>query len=622
MRSGWDHAWRTIQLDENLSLSYVPLGLFAWASGDPTQAKKYLARAIELDPKNASANLAIAWLFTGHYGDDWMVSRIVENPAVLATNNASEQFLIELFTTDLQDRHEIITKELERDPNSVAGLISMGSLYHFYYNQYDKALSWYVEALELAPDDGLPYLRIAMILDRLGKSDWASAWLELGNMRAGGRRWDILDVSLMQDIHREQSLGIDFIHSSAQSINSFGRSLSVRLKLLLDSGENERALEVCQLEVPQFVGIAGNSEQPSLFRIIEDPFRLGQGNVLDISLHNRVSYFRKAIASRLIPEEAIPAIQGGSSGVFTFYMKIGRPQPEGRFPHANITWGLLESTTFTDPLQLIVNYGEYSVLMRSFEDGFIDIRDGDKYTSITNQILDSDTYYQIWWVVNQRRNTYDVYMQGGSQFPNRTLILRNLAFRKKTEATLKRLLIVNDLLRGHDPIYMDDFFIFPDGRNLDVPSSDWILVNDFEDGQLEDWAIAEWSNYLFENSELIFQVLRVLRVNGLNEEAENVVEFFRMLRGRWNLHDRPWEGVPLCRIAGLERDRPTLLSILREINATGYAERNFDRYPEFDFIRDDPEFQELVDEMEARLDAQLARVEKMQFDGDLPVPFE
>jgi TolB-like protein len=618
----WDQAWRAIQMDDTISLAYVPLALSSWVSGDPTQAKEFLERAYELDPKNAFANIARVWLYTEHFGDLWMVSRIVQTTGALDSENTCTQFLIRLSTSDPRERHGNITTELERDPHSVVALISMGSLYHFYYNQYDEALSWYLKALELAPDASLPYLRIAMILDRLGKPDEASAWLMLRNVRVGGRRLDAMGDSAMLDLHREQAVGIDFINSSAQSINAFGRSLSERLEDLINAGEYERALEVCKMEVPELVGSIVNFNDPSLFRVVEDPFMLNQGNVLDISLEDRASFVRKAIASRVLPPDFINSLLGGSNGVFTFYMKLGRPKPEGRFPHTNTTWGLLDLETLPIPLDSNFLYREYSVLMRSFEDGFIDIRDGDRYTTLINEILTSGTYYQIWLVVNQLRNTYDVYIQGGAQFPKQTLIQRNAAFRKRTDAPLNRFLIVNDLLRGCDPIYMDDLYIFPDGQNLDHPSSDWLLLDDFEDGNLDGWRIVGWTDYLLNDIEMVLQIVRVLQANGLQENAGKLLDIVRAHEVSWSWGDRPWERVPRCRIAGLEEDRAEVLAILRSINKSGYAERNFGRYPEFEFIRDDPEFQQLVGEMEARLDAQLARVEQMQSDGIIPIPFE
>jgi hypothetical protein len=618
----WDQAWRAIQMDDTISLAYVPLALSSWVSGDPTQAKKYLVRANELDPKNAFANIARVWLYTEHFGDLWMVSRIVQTTGALDSENACTRFLIRLSTSDPRERHEIITTELERDPHSIVALISMGSLYHFYYNQYDEALSWYLKALELAPDASLPYLRIAMILDRLGKPDEASAWLMLRNVRVGGRSEGGNGASTMLNIYREEALGIDFINSSAQSINAFGRSLSERLEDLINAGEYERALDVCKMEVPELVGSIVNSNDPSLFRVVEDPFFLNQGNVLDISLEDRASFVRKAIASRVLPPDFINSLEGGSKGVFTFYMKFGRPIPEGRFPHTNVTWGLLDLETLPIPLDSNFLYREYSVLMRSFEDGFIDIRDGDRYTTLINEILTSETYYQIWLVVNQFRNTYDVYIQGGAQFPKQTLIQRKAGFRKRTDAPLNRFLILNDLLRGQDPFYLDDLFIFPDGQNLDLPSSDWLLLDDFEDGNLDGWGIVGWTDHLFNDTELMFQIVRVLKANGLHENAGKLLDMMRARSAPWSWGDRPWERVPLCRIAVLEKDRAVVLSILRSINKSGYAERNFGRYPEFEFIRDDPEFQQLVGEMEARLDAQLARVEQMRSDGKIPIPFE
>jgi hypothetical protein len=260
--------------------------------------------------------------------------------------------------------------------------------------------------------------------------------------------------------------------------------------------------------------------------------------------------------------------------------------------------------------------------MRSFEDGFIDIRDGDRYTTLINEILTSETYYQIWLVVNQLRNTYDVYIQGGAQFPNQTLIQRNAGFRKRTDAPLNRFLILNDLLRGQDPVYLDDLFIFPDGQNLDLPSSDWLLLDDFEDGNLDGWGLVGWTDHLLNDTELMFQIVRVLKANGLHENAGKLLDSVRPHSAPWSWGDRPWERVPRCRIAGLEEDRAAVLSILRSLNKSGYAERNFERYPEFDFIRDDPEFQELVGEMEARLNAQLARIEEMQAAGEIPGPFD
>ena len=91
--------------------------------------------------------------------------------------------------------------------------------------------------------------------------------------------------------------------------------------------------------------------------------------------------------------------------------------------------------------------------------------------------------------VDHAANTYDVYAQGGTEFPTQTKVGTGAAYRNETFENLDRIMFLSsagnttDGVKGKDPMYFDDFYVDPTSENLTVPG-DPIIVPPMEGAKL------------------------------------------------------------------------------------------------------------------------------------------
>ncbi len=229
-------------------------------------------------------------------------------------------------------------------------------------------------------------------------------------------------------------------------------------------------------------------------RVVEDPFNMGQGNVLEIypGVPLSTSSLNHTITRSLSDDQSIKVDLEDLNAVSTFYFRVGRPLVDGVPGEADMTWGMVADTAKGD--NPIHAYGSYSVLGRIEANGGIDIRDGGSYVNLQDvnagEGLDTQTWYEIWFVVNHGANTFEQYVRGGTDFPVQTKMTwegnegGNAAYRNQTVDPLDTLLFITsagntDLIKGKDPMYLDDFYVDHTGRNLNTPGG-FIKVDDFE----------------------------------------------------------------------------------------------------------------------------------------------
>lgn len=251
----------------------------------------------------------------------------------------------------------------------------------------------------------------------------------------------------------------------------------------------------------------GNFQVQATATVVADPFNLGQGKVLaldpGVPLPTTTDSLNHTI-ERAVPEEQQIWVTNPKA---TFYFKVGRPLVAGNPGEADLTWGMAasgERATADGPL----GYGQYSVLGRIEIDGRIDIRgataDGTNYFNLMTEDdgIETQTYYEIWFVVDYLTNTFEQYVKGGTNYPEQTkmtwagfdpqtraegMVDKGL-FRAEPDTPLDTILFIStagnpsDGIKGKDPMYIDDLYIDPTGENLTSPSGPTgLVVLDFED---------------------------------------------------------------------------------------------------------------------------------------------
>jgi len=120
---------------------------------------------------------------------------------------------------------------------------------------------------------------------------------------------------------------------------------------------------------------------------------------------------------------------------------MSRPLVAGVPGEADITWGLADSTTRSaagSPLA----YGAYSVLGRIETNGIIDIRDGGSYKDLAVAPLETEAWYEFWFVVDHFTNTFTQYVKGGTDFATQTKVFEGAAYRNATVNNLDTMLFI------------------------------------------------------------------------------------------------------------------------------------------------------------------------------------
>lgn len=222
--------------------------------------------------------------------------------------------------------------------------------------------------------------------------------------------------------------------------------------------------------------------------IVDDPFGLNQGGVFELTHGVQVTDIGTALNQTL--SFAIPAAQQivadltDQTKVSTFYFKVGRPTVGGAPAEVDTVFSLAstQNSSETDPP---LYYSQGSVIARYEKDGGIDYYDDSTYipTGIANETgppNDTNTYYEIWYVVNHSKlaakGEFDIYIQGGTDFPTQTKLTGDTPALYRSAATdpLDTFTIItstgNDAEKGKDPIYFDDFYIDNSGENLTSPT--------------------------------------------------------------------------------------------------------------------------------------------------------
>ncbi|MEZ5277788.1 MAG: FG-GAP-like repeat-containing protein [Opitutaceae bacterium] len=505
----------------------------------------------------------------------------------------------------------------------------IGDLYRV-LGDLEAAVWWTERALRVAPESDLANsLQVKVHLLR-GEVDEALAFFRenpTGRLpHAVGANGDPLLLALP---YYGSGLGAEQAEDSV--------SLLPLLDALLAKGRTEQALGFCRTHFAAESDPPGDDPGRATFRVAADPFEPGGDGVLEFDpgflrgeiwewnpghVITRWHPRHRSAAIRLPPAARITA-----SGRRTLYLRIGRPAFDPRTAVMDFVWGLASSAGSSD--YAAPTYGDLSIQSRYAPDGGLELRDGTAFVELVAAPTETAVFHELWYVVDPDSNTFDVHIRGGRRFPDQTAIFREAHYRKETREALDLLVLVQNTgqapadLRRRLPVYVDDIWVYPDGENLGVPGEGWVPVDDFEDGELSGWMrrLVRCDHLLdITRAGLALGVVRTLQAAGRKEAAGNLLDGIEAtVESTW-LPDRNENRALWARIHALRGDRAGVLTDLRTLFASGQTGWYWDgllRRDEWEPYLDDPEIRAAFAELDRVRDTQLARIRKMEQQGEL-----
>jgi hypothetical protein len=222
----------------------------------------------------------------------------------------------------------------------------------------------------------------------------------------------------------------------------------------------------------------GNFATTPTTTVVADPFGGNQGNVLAINpgVPSMMNSLNQTI-ERAIPAELQIVNPITESKPVTLYFRLGRPLVSGSASEADLTWGAVADEARGTEAGLF-GYGSYSFVGRIETDGIIDIRDQSatpRYQNLSTVPLETQIWYEIWFVVDHFNNTFSQYVTGG-EYTTQTLVYTDAEYQHKTTENLDTLLFITAAggtseIKGKDDMYLDDFYIDVGGVNLTSPTA-------------------------------------------------------------------------------------------------------------------------------------------------------
>jgi hypothetical protein len=230
--------------------------------------------------------------------------------------------------------------------------------------------------------------------------------------------------------------------------------------------------------------------------IVDDPVASGQGKVAAIV--NPIGSTDGSNSSMVLPLGEFAIVDPFPlTTKQTFYFKLLRPLVDGSPGELNTTIGFMSSEEWgissgvTPPVnteEVFPSWGQYSSIVRYETDGIFDIRDGGAYYNISETAQDTNVWYEVWMVHDHADNSYQVYLKGGADYPEQTLVTvevvidenttafagNKAAYRVQTFTPLDWLFIKPNggseaAPEGKDDTFIDDLYFDNSGENLTTP---------------------------------------------------------------------------------------------------------------------------------------------------------
>lgn len=163
------------------------------------------------------------------------------------------------------------------------------------------------------------------------------------------------------------------------------------------------------------------------------------------------------------------AIANNTKG--TLFFQVLAEDIENTYSHFGLTD--LENPRLTDAgTGEIELYTDYEVQM-SIDYGQIRVRNGEENSYLTNIKLENGVIYNVWMVIDNTSNEFEVYIQGGIHtFPIKGTTVNGIhkfAFRNGTAEALQTLYLLNSPNVDNGILYYDSFYVDNQKENLAFP---------------------------------------------------------------------------------------------------------------------------------------------------------
>lgn len=215
-------------------------------------------------------------------------------------------------------------------------------------------------------------------------------------------------------------------------------------------------------------------------QIVDDPFDAGQGKVAHIypGEHSDGGGLSTGYALPLGAGLQIADKFPAAANTGTLYMKVLQPLVAGVPGITNLTFGMTASAATPMPEPATWSWGQYSVLARIAQNK-LDWHSGTGYNDMDTAGASpatvapvSNTFYEVWFVVNRTAQTIDGYIKGG-QWATQTKVWSDAGPRTNPNASpLDHIYLrtSNGGVTDVDGAYIDDIYIDNSGTaNLTTP---------------------------------------------------------------------------------------------------------------------------------------------------------
>jgi rhamnogalacturonyl hydrolase YesR len=153
---------------------------------------------------------------------------------------------------------------------------------------------------------------------------------------------------------------------------------------------------------------------------------------------------------------SIPAVPEGS--VATVYQRFCFNNPE-----IDVVFGISDQA-------VVDEYADYENGLRIYPSfNQLEARSGSEYIVIGDDFLQLETWYEAWTVIDNSTDTYDVYLRGGSNYPEQVLVRENIPFRNGTSGSIISYAVSYNGALSEGDFYLDDVYVKMDGVNLSRP---------------------------------------------------------------------------------------------------------------------------------------------------------
>lgn len=188
--------------------------------------------------------------------------------------------------------------------------------------------------------------------------------------------------------------------------------------------------------------------------IVPDPFATEGSTVLRLWGGNGPNNVRA--------RRALPPIPNGT--VATLYTRFA------------VDDSILDLVLGVSDVATVTGYGDYETGLRLFyNSNRFEARAGGQYVPVSDDLVQLQTWYEVWTVIDTASDTYDLYLRGGSHFREQTLLRADIPFRNGAAANpiLSFAATLNPspgIAQSRGSVYLDDFFLDRGGENLSRPA--------------------------------------------------------------------------------------------------------------------------------------------------------